>query len=359
MTTEVDSKRFEEFTQKLRDLELKTRTVPLETLTKVFMQVFAHRPGIPVRRDWTLEALRFAERNGAIRFPSANGIQWDHGNPRLPKRVTRIFLTPADKDRWWRDHYWHPKLEWVADVPDLSLEDGAFLLKVQRGFVEHWFNALADIKYRSIQLTGHEKRLNKLFERKTLFGSGKLEIADLNTNSDILPLAYKVVGTRARAIVFENKGSYNVAIATLKKLGLSKSPYGIIAFGGGSSFVDAVRDFQNIQVDTNFLLSQIEYVGDLDWKGIAIAQSAHHKTQKYGLPPLIPAVGVHAAMLQALLEPSIHALDGFPGNQLKTVPAALEWLPQEVRTEVKRIFDKGNRIPEEMLTEHALFELWR
>jgi hypothetical protein len=358
MIIDVDPKRFDEFTQKLRNLKLKNTTISLELLRYVFMQVFAHRPGISVRRDWLLEALRHAEHSKVIRLPSATGKRWDHGDPRLPTQVTQLSQPSVPKDPWWQRHYWHPKLEWVADMDSVSEDDSPFLLKVHQGFLEHWFGTRAPLKYRSIQLTGQEKKLTDLIERKTLFGVGKLEVQDLNVSSDILPITYQTVGEHPVAIVFENKSSYNLALQTLRIIGLGQSPYGIIAFGYGGGFVDSVRDFANIQTDTGIKLERIEYVGDLDWKGISIPQAAHTKAQQHGLPSVVPAKEIHQLMLTALLEPSINAPNGFLGKALKPNPDALEWLPATVRNEVQRILEMGHRVPEEMLTEQALLELW-
>lgn len=358
MTVDVDPKYFAEFTQLLRDLQLKNTTIPLKVLRQVFMEVFAHRPGISVRRDWLLEALRMAERANVIRLPSTTGKRWDHGNPPLPTQVTQVQLPSAPKDLWWKQHYWHPKLEWVADMDSLSDEDSAFLLKIQQGFLEHWFETRVSPKHRSIQLTKQEKKLATLFERKTLFGIGKLGIEDLNVSSDILPITYQKVGGRPVAIVFENKSPYNLALQTLRLIGVKQSPYGIIAFGYGGGFVDSVRDFANIEKDMGSKLERIEYVGDLDWKGISIPQSASIKAQKHGLPSVTPASSIHRLMLDALCEPSINSPNGFPGKDLKPNPLALEWLALEVRHEVQHILEMGHRVPEEMLTEQALLKLW-
>jgi hypothetical protein len=359
MSIDLDPQLLDQFARHLRTLELKNTTILLETLRRVFMEVFAHRPDTATRRNWMIEALRHAEHLGIIRLPSDPGKRWDRtGEPHLPTQVTRIPEPCAPKIPWWKNQYWHPKLEWIEDLHDVSEGDRPFLLNVQQGFIAGWFETRVPLKYRSIQLTGQEKKLADLFERKTLFGAGKLEVQDLNVSSDILPITYQIVGEHPVAIVFENKSSYNLAFQTLRIIGPAQSPYGIIAFGYGGGFVDSVRDFENIQTDTGIRLERIEYVGDLDWTGITIPQSANTKAQTHGLPSVIPADGIHRLMLNALLEPSINAANGFLGKALKPNPVALEWLTPEVRHDVQRILEMGHRVPEEMLTEQALLKLW-
>jgi hypothetical protein len=359
MSIDLDPQLLDQFAQHLRTLELKNTTIPLETLRIVFMEVFAHRPDTATRRNWMIEALRYAERLSIIRLPSDSGKRWDRtGEPHLPTQVTRIPEPCVPKIPWWKHQYWHPKLEWIEDLHDVSEGDRPFLLNVQQGFIAGWFETRVPLKYRSIQLTGQEKKLTDLLERKTLFGVGKLEVQDLNVSSDILPMAYQTVGEHPVAIVFENKSSYNLALQTLRIIGPRQSPYGIIAFGYGGGFVDSVRDFANIQTDTGIKLERIEYVGDLDWKGISIPQAAHTKAQQHGLPSVVPAKEIHQLMLIALLEPSINAANGFQGKPLKPNLVALEWLPATVRNEVQRILELGHRVPEEMLTEQSLLKLW-
>jgi len=363
MSVDVDTKWFEEVACRLGNIEIETKRIPLTMLQGIFAEVFAHRPGIPQRRDWLLDALSYAERKGVIIFPKK---AWDRmGEPPLPKYVTRALEVPIAKIRWWKTHYWHPKLEWAADLPDISDEVGNFLLNVQRGLLEGWFEQEAPLNRRSVELTGKEKRLRQLF-MSSLFTEGRLSLELLNITSDIMPLAYEFVGKKPTALVFENKEPFNVALKVLQEL--PDPPYGILAYGGGGSFEDSVRDFLRIQNSHRYedhikkCLEQIHYVGDLDWAGLKIAQRAKLKAQRYGLPSLVPAIGIHQLMLNALTEPRINHPDGFPDDDVKRarIPdsSLVGWLPIDIRNEVLRILNLGNRIPEEMITAQALLSLW-
>lgn len=366
MALDADPKWFDEVARRLRELNVKTKSIPLETLRAVFKEVFSHRPGSYKRRDLLLESLRHAEQKGAIRLPKKRGL-WDHtGNPALPRRVTRVAEPSPPKDTWWKTYYWHPRLEWVADLPDLSEDRGAFLRRVQQALLDGRFNETTPLKRRSVELTGKEKRLGQLL-KTPLFAPGRLSRDLLNVTSDVMPLAHEFVGGRPVALVFENKEPFNVALGVLRSL--SNPPYGILAYGGGGSFEDSVRAFLSIQDSRRYRdyfsgpLERIEYVGDLDWAGLRMAWGARAKAQAHALPPVVPGAGLHKLMLDALSDPYIQHPDGFPDDEIKRArkpdTTLLAWLSEDVRDEVRRILELGHRVPEEMLSAAALRELWR
>jgi hypothetical protein len=362
MSVDLKTEWLEDFTLRLCDLKIACKRIPLAVLQAVFAEVFTHRPGISQRRDWQLEAFRYAEQKGVITFPKTS---WDRtSKTALPKYVVRIVEIP-EKNPWWKTHYWYPQLEWVADLPSLSEEYGNFLLKVQLGLKEGWFKESAPLNRRSVELTGKEKRLKKLLQ-SSLFAENRLKRELLNITSDVMPLAHEFVGNKPIALIFENREPFNVALSVLEKL--PNSPYGILAYGGGNSFVDSIGDFLRIQksmrYQTHFkvTLEQIHYVGDLDWAGLIIARRIGLAAQKYGLPFPIPAIGIHQAMLNSLLDSRINHPDGFPDDEIKKAriadPSLIKWLPSGIQEEILRILNLNNRIPEEMLTAEIFLSLW-
>jgi hypothetical protein len=364
MTKDVDPKLLEQFGKRLQDFEGETTRINLKLLWSEFETVFKHRQGSYKRREVLLEGLRLAESQGIIKLPKT---AWEEsGDPQLPKYVTRILKVSPIKEQWWIQHPWDHRLDWVHDLPQLTKEHGDFLLKVQEGFKNGWFETNVPLKYRSVQLTRKEKRLGEL-KKTILFGAGRLSLELLGCVSDVMPLAYEIIGTKPIALVFENKEPYNVALEVLHQL--SHPPYGIIAYGGGGSFQDSVRSFSNIQTSQRYQqqitrpLERIEYVGDLDWAGLKIAYEANRKAQQHGLPMVAPAVGLHRIMLESLSDPTINSINGFPDNEIKkdrkSHPQTLEWLPEEVREEIKHILELKNRIPEEMITSLSLLKIWR
>ncbi|WP_221089710.1 hypothetical protein [Deinococcus aquaedulcis] len=361
----ADPRWTKEFTERLRQLELRPGrvSISLDQLHAEFTQVFAHRPGIPDRRVWLLDALRYAEQQGVIRLPPQKGKLWDpSGQPPLPSRVSRVAVPKPAREAWWRTRYWPPELEWLLDMETLDEAHDAFLLRVEQGLKEGWFKDAAPLRHRSIQLTGDDKRLGVLLDG-VLFKKGRLTPALLNCASDTLPLAHEVVGGPPVALVFENKEPYNLALGVLRAL--ARRPYGVVAFGGGGSFQQSVRAFTDIQASELYRqrvgqpLRRIDYVGDLDWPGLAIAAQAARRAQEAGLPPVVPALGAYQAMLNALLDPRINCPEGLAVQNTKTHRRShLTWLPEDLQKRIEPMLLNNRRVPEEMLTERSLRDWW-
>jgi len=361
---EIDRKWLKNFNLRLSNLEIKRKRIRLEKLWEIFGEVLAHRPDTAHRRQWLLECLRCAEREKLIVFPKR---AWENfGVPPLPRYVERILETPAPINQWWKtDQYWHQHLEWVLDLKYISTEHGQFLLRVDEGLKKGWFERATSLNRRSVELTGDEKRLKKLLE-SSLFAEGRLNYELLNVTSNVMPLAHEFVGTKPIALVFENRQPFNVALPVLESM--SDAPYGILAFGSGNSFTNSVGDFIRIQNSPRYRthfsspLEQIHYVGDLDWAGLGIARRASRAAQKHGLPPLVPASHIHKVLLDLLLDESVSRPNGFPNEKFKKPPTdsedLIKWLPTNIRSEVLRILNLGNRIPEEMLTDEILLSIW-
>jgi hypothetical protein len=231
----------------------------------------------------------------------------------------------------------------------LSEEQEAFLNRVQRALVEGQFAQRAPFKYRSLQLTGNEKRLESLLGTQ-LFGDGRLTLELLNCDGLGLPLTFERLASGPRMIVFENAGSFMVARRVLKAI--SNPPYGAIAYGGGTQVLRSA----------DYLISEcgdiqtVRYVGDLDPKGIEIGAAFAARVNQLGRHLVEPATDVHLAMLAAAAE--LMFPDGWPASGKGTVTEAGQWLSPECFPQVSRIISKGRRIPEEVLHDGHYRDLW-
>jgi hypothetical protein len=361
MMVRLDQRWIEDFITALGGLESKNKRVALETLWQLHHDVMPHRPDTADRRRVLLELLRHAQAAGVLEFP----VQaWEKsGEPALPKFINRILEIKAPAQKWWLNYLWCPELAWVTELHVLSEDHGEFLKRVQEGIVHNWFKDLASPKLRSLQLTVGEKKLERLM-RGPLFQPGRLTRAMLNCTSDVTPLFHHLIGSKPVALVFENKAAFYVALSVLQSL--PNPPYGVLAFGAGNSFQDSIRYFHDIQQSKPYQqqigtpLERIEYLGDLDWAGLKIALGAQKRAQTENLPPLIPARGLHRVLLEACLEPTINKPDGILDDKPDRVPSeeALLWLPQDVQAEARRILERKNRVPEEMIPAAALERLW-
>lgn len=308
-----------------------------------FAEAFPHRPKGHPERQLLQGALERLRERGLIEFPAARSHLWDaSAQPLLPQMVTRIEQRAA-VDESWRSLPWHPRLVWVPDLPRLSADQVAFLRRVHKGLVEGWFARPAPLRYRSLQLTGDDKRLEALVGT-AFFAEGRLSLEMIGAYTVMLPLAWERVQEGGRVIVFENKEPFIVARTALQEM--QDPPYDIVAYGGGRGFEQSVAHLATI--DTG--VTALDYVGDLDEPGLDIAtRAAEAALRTVRLPPLRPAPGAHGVMLDAA--EALGQSNGWPDADSRTSVSeeALAWVPASVRGRVEHVIRSRRRIPEEVL----------
>lgn len=350
---ELDSERVAEFGRLLSASP--RRRIDQRTLWSAFATAFPGRPQGTEERRWLAAALERLAGQGIVRLPASGGTRWDKsfGTP-VPLSVDLPASSAPAPARGWRSFPWHPSLAWVSSLRHLPADQERFLLKVHEGLVNDWFREPAPLKYRSLQLTGSEKRLALLL-RSPLFAEGRLSLKLLGSYSELLPLAWASVSDVPRAIVFENAGPFFVARAVLTKL--KNPPYGVVAYGGGKSLLASLPHIATIGRQ----LEAIHYVGDLDSPGLEIAAAAQKIAQTSGLPPFSAAPMVHERMLHAA------ARLGMPNGWPASGPAAglgkpaalLSFLPESLNATVAGILRASRRVPEEVLGPNELTSLWQ
>ncbi len=333
------------------------KQLKIAVLWKYFAEAFPYRPGGLENRKWLQRALQEAAAQGIIRLPSVRGRSWDYTlEPPLP---TVVWKTPLDEgrndDESWRDYPWLPQLHWITDMPMLSQEQVIFLKRLQAALREGVLQRPAPLTYRSLQLTGNEKRLSEL-QRSALFRSGRLSLTLLGCIPDIPPLVLEEIGASPIALIFENAAAFRTASTVLKQC--SSPPYGWLGFGSGAGFERSILHFTLIE----HRIEHIEYVGDLDRPGLRIARGATELARNEHLPSVTPARGLHQAMLRSVQR------FGYPGGleyqpkERRTVSndnELVKWLPEEVRAEVLAIIQAGKRVPEEVLGPDELLQIWQ
>lgn len=362
MITDIDQRLLEDFIERLRNWQGVKVRIPLSEIWRVFDRISIHRPSLYQKREHLLQALKQAEARGVIRFMKYEKYTDFTVNPPMPTTICLVRPKPLEREKWWKNFPWRDELLWLLDMDYIEEAHKSFLERVNLGFKEKWFLTTATPKYRSIELTGDEKRLKKLL-KTVLFQKGRLTSESLNMTSENMPFVYTILSVQPTALVFENTEPYYLALKILQNM--EQPPYGMIIFGGGSNFLNTVPSFKDVQESLEYQkiiavpLRHIEYVGDLDWAGLKIAWDAAEKAKTLHLPPIIPATGIHQAMLDGLQRPKILQPDGFPiGKKQNVTPEALQWLPETLCDQVQRILELGNRVPEEMLTEEVLARLW-
>jgi hypothetical protein len=325
-------------------------------LWECFRQAFPYRPGGAENRKWLWIVLEEAADQGIIRFPSQRGNCWDRTlEPLLPTVVWKNKAQETRRVESWREYPWLPQLAWVAHLPTLSEEHEAFLKHVLQALREGQLRQQAPLTYRSLQLTGNEKRLGELLHT-ALFRPGRLSLELLGCVPDIPPLALEEIGEASAVLVFENAAAFRTASRVLKQY--AHPPYGLLGFGAGAAFERSIRHIQFLKRR----VERIEYVGDLDRPGLRVARNAARLANAENLPPIQPARGLHRAMLQSIQQFGYPNGLEYDARERRKVPGDEElvgWLPEDVRAECLMMVRAGNRIPEEVLGPDELQRVWQ
>lgn len=345
-----DEARLQQFCRALQQGQ--RRTVSDAALWSALSSTYHELPSGPERRRWLLTVLEAAAQRGLVRLPVRHGKRWDRSNaialPRVVKLVSTAATCPGSKQ--WRQFPWHTRLQWVLQLRSLAPEQVSFLQHVHEGLVEGWFHQPECFKYRSLQLTGDEKRLNTLL-KGLLFGPERLTLSMLGCESEALPLATEFLSPHPRMLVFENAAPFMLA----RTIAASSRPpqIGRLAYGAGKQILKAVDYFSMIVPP----ISEILYVGDIDAEGLRIAVSVQRRSQAVAVRP---AIAFHRAMLASAA--ALGALTGWPAKEespRRLGESVLQFLAADMRRDCGALIAAGHRIPEEVLSHTAMTELLR
>jgi len=349
MDPQLDRVRLEDFGRRL--VALPRLRVDRQSLWKAFAEAFPTRPQGAEERIWLRTALDALSRELLIALPSTRGDRWDYDlGVAVPASVDVVAVRPQKAEREWRSFPWHPKLQWVTDLQTVPPEHLAFLHSVHAALTTGSLRGPAPSKYRSIQLTGDEKALAQLCRTK-LFGPGRLSLDLLGCVLEVTPLAWEELGPRPVLLVFENVGTFSTARQVLAEL--PEQPYGAIACGEGTRFESSVQYLATLPKKFKW----IEYVGDLDHEGLRIAAAVTAKAVRLGLPAVLPAAGMHEAMLKAATAFG-HPLGWTDPNRAIRRTSGGDFLAGPIAARVREIIGANHRVPEEVLGPEELMALW-
>ena len=345
----LDDERLRTFIDRLKSGKRSTSRLP--EVWSSFVTVYADLPEGPQRRRWLLTILEELQQAGQLELPVSHGRQWDRtSDVALPKavRLHREQINGTAFD--WKKHPWHPNLQWVLQRRHIGAGDVEFLLRVNQGLVEGWFAEKEPFKYRSLQLTGDEKRLSRL-ACSALFGPGKLSLESLGCEEEVLPLATVRISAEPVMLLFENAASFMVAHAALQQI--PATGIGWLGYGAGNQVIKSAGYFSMIDPP----LREILYVGDLDGEGVQIANLVSQASKHV---PVRPATRLHLAMFQAAA--ALGAPNGWPVKDEKTIKchdAAFDFLGEEVRVRTIQLVKSGRRVPEEVIPHSLMREVLR
>jgi len=324
----------------------KRKTAPLEEIWAAFASVYSDLPAGRERRLWLWTVLKELDGAGEITLPVRAGKQWERASDiPLPTKIRLASGGSTSESLDWRTFPWHPALQWVLERRFISAQHVEFLTRVNRGIVEGWFAEPEPLKNRSLQLTGDEKLLQK-FAKTKLFGPGKLNLAMLGCEREVLPIAFERISISPVMLMFENAAPFMLARRVARETLASGTvpEFGTIAYGGGKQVLKSAEYLPTIEPKVESVL----YVGDLDAEGLEIAGELKERSKAV---PVRPATAFHAAMLDSAAE--LDAPDGWPakdGQSRAIGRRASEFPDSSIRDACMRIVQMGKRIPEEVLS---------
>jgi len=296
-------------------------------------------------RDRLLHRLRELASGGQLRLPADRGAGWDRSaRPALPEWVTIARAAPAPRPVDPAAIPWAPELAFVASTPGVDLEAAlaiqAFLATGGRA------RPRVPMRERSVQLFGDEKRLDRLV-RGALFAPGRLDLATLRCFSMAPPLALEQGPASAAGrpcLVVENHHTWWSFCAWNRRVGA----YAAIAYGAGGGFGrDAVQAL--IETCQAREISTVAYFGDLDRDGLRIAWRAAAQLAAASPLRLVPATRWYARLLTRASEASLPS-----GAPIVVEPEVLAWLPPTLRPALDALFERGVRVPQELVGTEQL-----
>ena len=223
----------------------------------------------------------------------AQGRGWDRsGSPALPRTVS--LRDVAGTRRAPEAHAWLPALAFAADErhpvrrQDLQAIN-AFLVSA-RG------KSLSPVptRERSLQIFGHEKRLDKIRKGEPTLFDGRISLDDLHCYSVAPPLPYETPDSRSAGrpvLVLENHHSYD----SFQRWNREAALYAAVAYGGGSAFRQGAGNLDELIAHTT--ADGALYVGDLDPTGVAILLGVNARRQADRRTTVQPHCGLYRWLL--------------------------------------------------------------
>ncbi|MFZ5477568.1 MAG: Wadjet anti-phage system protein JetD domain-containing protein [Myxococcota bacterium] len=274
-----------------------------------------------------------AERAGLLSRPKAR-TAWDRAEqPPLPRWV-RFPPPPRTVRPRLGNVAWAPELAWVvsADVGE-SAED---LFAIQRFLgAGGRTRLLVPMRERSLNIFGDEKRLDRLLGTR-LFERGRLDLEVLRCFAVAPPLVWEEGNREARALlVIENHHTW----FSFCRWNAREGGYRAVVYGAGSLFAGAAGFLGELR-DRGVDFDRVEYFGDLDPKGVAIAAQAARLADRLGLPPIRPATRWYDRLV---------TMAPVKGKRGRASTEDLAWLTAPVRSVAERLFADEHRIPQERI----------
>jgi hypothetical protein len=307
------------------------RRVQLTELWKILDQADP-ATRVDARRRMVLSEL-IDELSGAnmIELPASRSYDRSE-DPRLPRFVT--LPRPAADPGLAKPVVWHPALAWVPQAR-LSRSQTGTLDQVNSWLHDNRDQLVVPSRERSLEIFGNEKALDRLVIT-SLFGPGRLDLGLLRCRRVAPRLHCETAGAGDVLLVVENSDTFDSVLSVLRDR--DDHRVGLVGWGAGTGFEASVLSIARLGRP----VAEIRYFGDLDENGLRVPANAGALARTEGLPRVLPAAALYAAMLQ-LGVPQ-------PGQRKRSAEGASDlasWLDPEHRGEAERLLMTGSRIAQE------------
>lgn len=312
------------------------RRVRLAEIWEAFLRAEPTLAAASERRLRLAETIEALAREGRCELPSSRSYDRTE-QPPLPRFIVFGEDQPESPrraaTRTARNFPWRPELAFVGSLRSVSPDELRLLIRVNRFLADRASHATVPYQERSLELFGDEKFIER-FLRGRLFVPSRLSLQLLAAELAPPPLAVRRVSKAPRALVVENAAAFH----TFAQLLRGTSEIGVLAYGGGLTFIHSVASLRDYAP-----ILEILYFGDLDVAGLHIPAEAG-KTARYlaGLPDVVPAGGLYR-----LLFSNGHVAEGSERCSQSRATALASWLPNDLRLAAAGLLRDQRRIAQE------------
>ena len=200
---------------------------------------------------------------------------------------------------------------------------------------------LVPVKERSVEVFGKEKRL-ELLRNTTLFAPGRLSLELLRCFIVPPPLVWNApspAGASGPVLILENHNTYHSFVLWNR----GAMCYAAVVFGNGDAFkagaAGLVEVVRSLSWDGRLL-----YFGDVDPEGLAIPLAASATLSTVDMPPIQAHSGCYRRLISRAAAVELPTV-----SKLALSLDAATWLGEELARDVEPWFEKGVRLPQELV----------
>lgn len=331
----------DEFFRKLCEEAASRKRVGVAQYRRAFAEI-TPALSVPEARAKLAGWLNQLAENGDIRLPKGRRLYDRSSSGDLPAWIELVrpematAPLPVDPETF----PWAEELRFACTVRDPRQLDA--LLRVQNFLAKGGRERpLVPVKERSIELFGHEKRLEML-KTGTLFDEGRLSLESLRCFPVPPPLFFEQAPQPSAprpALVLENLSTYH----SFARWNREHAHFCAVIYGHGDAFKGSAAGLAECVRDWDWD-GRLYYFGDLDPEGLLIPLATSATLSTLDLPPLMP----HAGCYQRLLDRAATA--ELPASETLTLPSQCrEWLGKEIASRLDPWFERGVRLAQELV----------